>query len=142
MALAVLFIVGGLGLAGYGLSSLQQDEAVPAKTETPTGASKVKREMMRVAITPERLTELQKANKSFLLVVFAPWCGACRYFSATFASAVQAGVSIYSLDGDAHASAVAGIRAFPTIIRYKDGEEVERREGGMSVGELKKFARK
>lgn len=146
MALPLLCIAGGVSLAGYGISCLAgHDENVAAATPPATlmnvaGSADEGSDMMKAALTPEKLEALKASGKRFAIVVFAPWCSVCKYFKGTFRKAVDAGVPLYSIDGDAHPDAVDGIEAFPTIVMYDEkGQEAKRHMGGMDVGPLRKF---
>lgn len=141
MALPMLCIAGGISLTGYGVSCLvKNDNQDELSHQKKSPESLLETDMMKAALTPVQLGTKKKSGERFGLVVYAPWCSACKYFKGTFRNAVKAGVPLVAIDGNSYPDAVADIEAFPTIIVYDErGNEVKRHVGGMDVGPLKKF---
>lgn len=92
------------------------------------------------AIVEGRDESLQKLiNKSPLPVVidvWAPWCGPCRTFSPTFEAigSQYAGKAVFvklNSDMNQQTSGQLGIRGIPTLLIFKNGQEVARQSGAM-----------
>ena len=70
-----------------------------------------------------------------LLVDFwAEWCGPCRALAPSLEElgeefASRAGIAKLNVDENPEAAARYGVRAIPTLILFKDGEEKERLVG-------------
>ena len=78
--------------------------------------------------------EVLKAEGTVLVDFWAPWCGPCRMQTPILEKLAQSGevnAKITKLNTD-EASGVAqkmGISSIPTLIIFKDGQEVERMVG-------------
>lgn len=74
-------------------------------------------------------------GKQGLVVVkyFAEWCGPCKMLKPVLAtvSGEMKDVAFYAIDIDKFRNQAvdAGVRSVPTVVIYKDGEEVERQSG-------------
>ncbi len=64
---------------------------------------------------------------------FATWCGPCKMLKPVLEalSTEMTDVKFYRLDIDQfrNQAVEAGIRSVPTVVIYKDGEEVDRQSG-------------
>ncbi len=64
---------------------------------------------------------------------FATWCGPCKMLKPVLEalSAEMSDIKFYRLDIDLYRNQAieAGIRSVPTVVVYKDGEEVDRTSG-------------
>jgi thioredoxin 1 len=61
----------------------------------------------------------------------ASWCGPCRVLAQTLKD-VQ-GITNIDIDKDRETPPKYGIRSVPTLVFLKDGVEVHRRSGSMSL---------
>jgi len=104
-----------------------------------------------------QLDTIVRSGAAVVLDVYATWCGPCKLLEPTlealaerFESAAWAGgsskaeVEVVRLDSDEHpgkASAL-GVEGLPTVIFFKNGAEVGRFEGVVSLDELEGAAAK
>jgi len=91
---------------------------------------------MAFEITDENLEELKSGNKIVLMDVWAPWCGPCRMLGPVIDDLAKEnegteGVFIgkANIDETPDISEEYKIRSVPTVIIFKDGEEVEKITG-------------
>lgn len=82
----------------------------------------------------------------FVVVDFwAPWCGPCINFGPVFSSVAMHFKSDnvkfgkFNVDSNQRVPSKFGVRLIPTIIIFKDGEEVERANGPKTEAQFKKW---
>lgn len=75
---------------------------------------------------------------SYKMLYFkAPWCGPCRTTSPIVeqlqleSEDTGVEIEIINVDEDPERSSEYGVRSIPTFVFLKDGEEVDRKVGGM-----------
>ena len=94
-----------------------------------------------ITLNPADFNQQVKGDLPLLLDIWAPWCGPCRGFAPVFAKAAQryqGRVRFAKLDSDQspELSARLNIRSIPTLILFKDGQELGRQSGAMNEGQL------
>jgi len=76
-----------------------------------------------------------------LVKFWANWCGPCKTFAPTFEQFANENPDIkcYSVDCEMMTDVVAelGIMSIPCIIVFKDGKELMRKQGKLTIQELK-----
>ncbi|AOO64244.1 thioredoxin TrxC [Sulfurospirillum halorespirans] len=98
-----------------------------------------------IALTSDIL-EAVLGNTDVPVIVdfWAPWCAPCKAFAPTFQQAARAyplRVLFAKVDTEAEQFLASRfkIRSIPTLIVFKNGEEVERVSGAMSDEDLDRF---
>lgn len=79
-----------------------------------------------------------------LLVFTASWCGPCARMKPALASLEAEGVTVQRIDYDAERPLANrhGVTVLPTTIVLEGDAEVARREGGLSLDELRALVRR
>jgi len=75
---------------------------------------------------------------------WAPWCGPCRAMAPMFEQAAHklaTGARFVKVNTDAEQALAArhAIRAIPTLILFRHGEEVKRHSGALDAGSLARW---
>jgi thioredoxin 2 len=76
--------------------------------------------------------------------VWAPWCGPCKMMAPHFEEAArryghQARFAKINSDEEPNLSARFGIRGIPTLLVFKNGQEIARQSGAMDLGNLTRW---
>ncbi len=90
------------------------------------------------------LSEVIKNEKLVIVDFFAEWCGPCQMLAPILKNLEQKysdKVEIYKVNVDESQAATMryGVTAMPTLIFFKDGQEIERYVGYMEEEELEKI---
>jgi len=85
---------------------------------------------------------LQQAERPVVIDVWAPWCGPCRAMEphlAAVRSEYVGQVDVWKINADKEPDAVHALKIFgiPTLIVYREGQEVTRRTGGMTAAGIR-----
>ena len=84
-------------------------------------------------------------NHQGLVIVdfFATWCGPCQMLAPILVEIdkMYEEVEVYKVDVDEHQDAAMryGVNAMPTLVFFKEGQEVERQVGLLSKEDLMKI---
>lgn len=85
-------------------------------------------------LNSENIHEEIENNDVVLVDFWAPWCGPCRMINPTIEKIAQefnnkALISKINIDDYSVIASECGVRSIPTIILYKNGQEVKRLTG-------------
>ncbi len=99
------------------------------------GASNIKQ------ITLQEYQSLIPLDKTVLVDIGAKWCPPCKKMKPIIDSLVAEKFTIIKIDGGSQTDICKQlhIESFPVFIVYKNGKEVERRQGILSTQELKQL---
>lgn len=84
------------------------------------------------------LRAIEKTDQPIVVDFWAPWCGPCKMFAPTFSQAAQqlepnARLVKINTEVEQQVSAQFSIRSIPTLAIFKDGKEITRQSGAMSL---------
>lgn len=90
------------------------------------------------------ISEVLKTDKLVIVDFFATWCGPCQMLTPILVNLDKKysdEVEIYKVNVDENQDAAIryGVSAMPTLVFFKNGEEIERQVGYMDEEELSKL---
>ena len=90
------------------------------------------------------ISEVLKSDKLVIVDFFATWCGPCQMLTPVLVNMdkkFEGEVEIYKVNVDENQDTAIryGVNAMPTLLFFKNGEEIERQVGYMDEEELSKL---
>ncbi len=88
---------------------------------------------------PGLATVLAEETRAVLVDCWSPWCAPCRALKPHLAKLAEERTEDWrfvALNTEAHPDAAEehGVQALPTLLLYRNGEEVRRLAGGVTLG--------
>ena len=89
----------------------------------------------------QNFDEALKSDKPVLVDFWAEWCAPCRMFGPIFEKAAEklditAVFAKVNVDESETLALKYSVMSIPTVILFKNGAEVARRTGALSLGEI------
>jgi thioredoxin 1 len=93
-------------------------------------------------VTKDEFTELVESEEYTLVQFSASWCGPCKMLTKTLESMENEysfRVAKIDIDQERELARTYGIRSVPTMIVFKDGEEIKRTVGNKPRPAIQEF---
>ena len=92
-------------------------------------------------LNPQNFNEALKTDKPVLVDFWAEWCAPCRMFGPIFERAAEkldstAVFAKVNVDESEDLALKYSVMSIPTVILFKNGAEVARQTGALSLGEI------
>ncbi|MFB6291927.1 MAG: thioredoxin [Candidatus Nanohaloarchaea archaeon] len=94
-------------------------------------------------IDPEQMEDIKDSGETWVIDFWAEWCGPCKKYAPIFEEVAEemGDVNFGKVDMEEHQQlgTQLGVRALPTTLVIRDGEEVARSAGVLQEDELRDF---
>jgi len=91
----------------------------------------------------EKLDEITKSDETWIIDFWAEWCGPCKKLAPIYEEVSEeieeANFGKVDMEEHQQLGGKMGVRALPTLLIMKGGDEVARRSGATSKSELKNW---
>lgn len=91
----------------------------------------------------EKLDEITKSDETWIIDFWAEWCGPCKKLAPIYEEVSEeieeANFGKVDMEEHQQLGGKMGVRALPTLLILKGGDEVARRSGATSKSELKNW---
>ncbi len=96
--------------------------------------------MALIHLEDENLEDLINDNKILIVDFFATWCGPCKMLSPVLEE-ISKEVTVVKIDVDKHEQLARdyGIMSVPTLIFFKDKNEVDKHIGFIPIEKIKQI---
>ena len=96
--------------------------------------------MALIHLEDENLEDLINDNKILIVDFFATWCGPCKMLSPVLEE-ISKEVTVVKIDVDKHEKLARdyGIMSVPTLIFFKDKNEVDKHIGFIPIEKIKQI---
>lgn len=132
-------------LSSFSLTSCFQEKT----TQTPTEMAQTNNVMYLQDVVTKAgnaTTSFNNLIKSGNVIVdfYADWCGPCKAMSSVIGqlSSQYPHVTFLKVNVDMYPELSSSIRSIPTIIFYKNGQQVYRQSGGLNAAQMRSLIQK
>lgn len=96
---------------------------------------------MPVDIDSEKMEEIQNSDETWVVDFWAEWCGPCKKLAPRFEEVSEELDNVnfgkVDMEENQQLGTQNGVRALPTLLILKEGDEAARKSGLMKKDELK-----